>query len=326
MRGRTRFYRGVMYLVQGAYLRHINCAHFLHLLAADRICFSNPRLLWWVYPVSLVIASGFSTGRPCHACKWWLPLVFLLLCAICQAGIFRRSGQSELRLCIIGFSVALTLLWGSRSRRQTHSGPLNLFCVGLFSPPTQTQNVSPVAPALNIPFMSGCALKKKKKKKQKTTRWVSMATCTAWSVWRVRERVRRINCSLLMQTASSLRGHSESFAVFTVTNAEKCFTHFVSGRFRTRFDCPFEDGESWSYNKAYNQRAHLVRLAPAFIGCFNGPSGGDNSPHTHKDRPRFGSVVSVAVDLAQKIFSANVAIAVCFYLAPAKRRSHGARL
>jgi ABC-type uncharacterized transport system permease subunit len=118
---------GVMYLVQERQLKtHHLHSIFYHLPPLTDLFAAITRLLWWGFVLYTVgIVSGFFTGRP-------LPRVqvvaavghWLLYAAILQGRHLRRIAPKRVAaLCIVGFSAALTLLWGITFSAQTHSVP-----------------------------------------------------------------------------------------------------------------------------------------------------------------------------------------------------------
>jgi ABC-type uncharacterized transport system permease subunit len=106
----------MMYLVQERQLKtHQLHSIFYHLPPLTDLFAAITRLLWWgfaLYTIGLV--SGFFVGRPLPyvqvVCAFG---VWLLYGAILQGRHFRRLAPKHVAaLCIIGFSAALTLLWG----------------------------------------------------------------------------------------------------------------------------------------------------------------------------------------------------------------------
>jgi len=116
---------GVMYLVQERQLKtHQLRSIFYHLPPLTDLFAAITRLLWWGFILYTIgIASGFFTGRPLPRLQVVAAVgVWLLYAAILQGRYFRRIGPKRVAaLCIIGFSVALTLLWGITFSAQTHS-------------------------------------------------------------------------------------------------------------------------------------------------------------------------------------------------------------
>jgi ABC-type uncharacterized transport system permease subunit len=118
---------GVMYLVQERQLKtHQLRSIFYHLPPLTDLFAAITRLLWLGFILYTTgIASGFLTGRPLpHVQVVAAIAVWLLYAAILQARYFRRIAPKRVAaLCIIGFSAALTLLWGITFSAQTHSVP-----------------------------------------------------------------------------------------------------------------------------------------------------------------------------------------------------------
>jgi HemX protein len=116
---------GVMYLVQERQLKtHQLHSIFYHLPPLTDLFAAITRLLWWGFVLyTLGLASGFFVGHPLP----WLQIicaigVWLLYAAILQGRHLRRfSPKRVATLCIIGFSAALTLLWGITFTAQMHS-------------------------------------------------------------------------------------------------------------------------------------------------------------------------------------------------------------
>ena len=118
---------GVMYLVQERQLKtHHLHSIFYHLPPLTDLFAAITRLLWWGFILYTIgIVSGFFTGRPLPRVQVVAAVgVWLLYAAILQGRYFRRIGPKRVAaLCIIGFSAALTLLWGITFSAQTHSLP-----------------------------------------------------------------------------------------------------------------------------------------------------------------------------------------------------------
>ena len=118
---------GVMYLVQERQLKtHHLHSIFYHLPPLTDLFAAITRLLWWGFILYTIgIVSGFFTGRPLPRMQVVAAVgVWLLYAAILQGRYFRRIGPKRVAaLCIIGFSAALTLLWGITFSAQTHSLP-----------------------------------------------------------------------------------------------------------------------------------------------------------------------------------------------------------
>jgi HemX protein len=118
---------GVMYLVQERQLKtHQLRSIFYHLPPLTDLFAAITRLLWLGFILYTAgIVSGFFTGRPLpHVQVVAAIAVWLLYAAILQGRYFRRIAPKRVAaLCIIGFSAALTLLWGITFSAQTHSVP-----------------------------------------------------------------------------------------------------------------------------------------------------------------------------------------------------------
>src|SRR5881398_4264425 len=118
---------GVMYLVQERQLKtHQLRSIFYHLPPLTDLFTAITRLLWLGFILYTIgLASGFFTGRPLpHVQIVAAIAVWLLYAAILQGRYFRRIAPKRVAaLCIIGFSTALTLLWGITFSAQMHSVP-----------------------------------------------------------------------------------------------------------------------------------------------------------------------------------------------------------
>ena len=118
---------GLMYLVQERQIKtHQLRTIFYHLPPLSDLFAAITRLLWWGFALyTLGLVSGFFIGQP-------LPLVqvvcasavWVLYAAILQGRHLRRLAPKRVAaLCIIGFSAALTLLWGISFSGQIQSPP-----------------------------------------------------------------------------------------------------------------------------------------------------------------------------------------------------------
>ena len=118
---------GVMYLVQERQLKtHHLHSIFYHLPPLTDLFAAITRLLWWGFILyTMGIVSGFFTGRPLPRMQVVAAVgVWFLYAAILLGRYFRRIAPRRVAaLCIIGFSAALTLLWGITFSAQTHSVP-----------------------------------------------------------------------------------------------------------------------------------------------------------------------------------------------------------
>src|SRR4051794_9287553 len=118
---------GVMYLVQERQLKtHQLHSIFYHLPPLSNLFAAITRLLWWGFALYTVgIVSGFFTGHPLPRIQV-IPAValWLLYAAILQARHLRWLAPRRVAaLCIIGFSVALALLWGITFTAELHHVP-----------------------------------------------------------------------------------------------------------------------------------------------------------------------------------------------------------
>ena len=118
---------GVMYLVQERQLKtHHLHSIFYHLPPLTTLDAAIARLLWWGFALyTLGLVSGFFVGHPLP----WVQIVcafavWLLYAAILQGRHLRRLAPKRVAaLCIIGFSAALSLLWGITFTAQMHLTP-----------------------------------------------------------------------------------------------------------------------------------------------------------------------------------------------------------
>jgi HemX protein len=118
---------GVMYLVQERQLKtHELHSIFYHLPPLTDLFAAITRLLWLGFALyTFGLMSGFFTGRPLPRVQVVAALgVWVLYAAILQGRHLRRLAPKRVAaLCIVGFGVALTLLWGISFSAQTHSLP-----------------------------------------------------------------------------------------------------------------------------------------------------------------------------------------------------------
>src|SRR5215467_3390173 len=118
---------GVMYLVQERQLKtHHLHSIFYHLPPLTDLFSAIVRLLWWGFVLyTLGLISGFFVGEPLP----WPQIicaigVWVLYAAILQARHLRWLAPKRVAaLCIIGFSVALALLWGITFTAELHPMP-----------------------------------------------------------------------------------------------------------------------------------------------------------------------------------------------------------
>src|SRR2546422_5624233 len=118
---------GVMYLLQERQLKtHQLHSIFYQLPPLTNLFAAITRLLWGgfaLYTVGLV--SGFFTGRPLPRAQMVCAFaVWILYAVILQGRHLRRLAPKRVAaLSILGFSAALTLLWGITFTAQMHSLP-----------------------------------------------------------------------------------------------------------------------------------------------------------------------------------------------------------
>ncbi len=118
---------GVMYLVQERQLKtHHLHSLFYHLPPLADLYAAITRLLWLGFALyTLGIVTGFFTGRPLPGVQVWAAIgVWLLYALILQGRHLRQFAPTRVAtLCILGFGLALTLLWGISFSAQTHPMP-----------------------------------------------------------------------------------------------------------------------------------------------------------------------------------------------------------
>jgi HemX protein len=118
---------GVMYLVQERQLKtHQLHSIFCHLPPLTDLFAAITRLLWLGFALyTLGLASGFFIDAPLPRVQVICAFgVWLLYAAILQGRHLRRLAPTRVAaLCIVGFAVALTLLWGISFTAQMHSVP-----------------------------------------------------------------------------------------------------------------------------------------------------------------------------------------------------------
>jgi ABC-type uncharacterized transport system permease subunit len=118
---------GVMYLLQERQLKtHHLHSIFYHLPPLTNLFAVITRLLWWglaLYTVGIV--SGFFTGHPLPRIQVAAAIaLWLLYAAILQARHLKWLAPKRVAaLCIVGFSVALALLWGITFTAELHHMP-----------------------------------------------------------------------------------------------------------------------------------------------------------------------------------------------------------
>jgi HemX protein len=116
---------GVMYLVQERQLKtHQLHTIFYHLPPLDTLYAAITRLLWSgfaLYTIGLI--SGFFVGHPLPRVQVVCAFaVWILYAVILEGRHLRRLAPKRVAvLCILGFSAALTLLWGITFTAQMYS-------------------------------------------------------------------------------------------------------------------------------------------------------------------------------------------------------------
>ena len=116
---------GVMYLVQERQLKtHHLRSIFYHLPPLSDLFAAITRLLWWGFALyTLGLVSGFFVGEPLPQTQIICALAVWILYGLILQGRHLRwfAPKRVAALCIIGFSAALTLLWGITFTGQTHT-------------------------------------------------------------------------------------------------------------------------------------------------------------------------------------------------------------
>jgi ABC-type uncharacterized transport system permease subunit len=116
---------GVMYLVQERQLKtHHLHSIFFHLPPLTDLFAAITRLLWWGFLLyTLGLISGFFVGEPLPwpqiICAIGVWILYALILQGRYLGWFAPKRVAT--LCIIGFSAALTLLWGITFTAQSHT-------------------------------------------------------------------------------------------------------------------------------------------------------------------------------------------------------------
>jgi HemX protein len=117
----------VMYLVQERQLKtHQLHSIFYHLPPLTDLFAAITRLLWWGFALyTMGIVSGFFTGHPLPRVQVVAAIgLWLLYATILQGRHLRWLAPKRVAaLCILGFSAALTLLWGITFTAQMLSLP-----------------------------------------------------------------------------------------------------------------------------------------------------------------------------------------------------------
>lgn len=118
---------GLMYLVQERQLKaHQIHSIFYHLPPLHDLFAAITRLLWLGFTLyTLGLVSGFFIGEALPTAQVAFAVaIWVLYAAILQSRYFWRLAPRRVAaLCIIGFSAALTLLWGISFTAQLHSMP-----------------------------------------------------------------------------------------------------------------------------------------------------------------------------------------------------------
>jgi HemX protein len=116
---------GVMYLVQERQLKtHELRSIFYHLPPLTDLFSAIVRLLWWGFVLyTLGLISGFFVGEPLPWPQIVCAIAVWILYALILQGRYLRwfAPKRVAALCVIGFSAALTLLWGITFTAQTHT-------------------------------------------------------------------------------------------------------------------------------------------------------------------------------------------------------------
>ena len=115
---------GVMYLIQDRQLKTRQLhSIFFYLPPLSDLFVAITRLLWWglgLYTVGLI--SGFFIGQPLPRVQVICSFAVWILYAVILEGRYLRrlAPKAVAALCIIGFTAALTLLWGITFSAQVH--------------------------------------------------------------------------------------------------------------------------------------------------------------------------------------------------------------
>src|SRR5215831_16235163 len=116
---------GVMYLVQERQLKtHHLHSIFYHLPPLTDLFAAITRLLWWGFVLyTLGLVSGFFVGEPLPWAQVFCAIGVWILYGLILQGRYLRwfAPKRVAALCIIGFSAALTLLWGITFSAQSHA-------------------------------------------------------------------------------------------------------------------------------------------------------------------------------------------------------------
>jgi HemX protein len=116
---------GLMYLVQERQLKtHHLHSIFFHLPPLTDLFAAITRLLWWGFILyTLGLISGFFVGEPLPWPQIICAIGVWILYALILQGRYLHwfAPKRVAALCIVGFSAALTLLWGITFTGQTHT-------------------------------------------------------------------------------------------------------------------------------------------------------------------------------------------------------------
>ena len=116
---------GVMYLVQERQLKtHQLHSIFYHLPPLTDLFAAITRLLWWGFGLyTLGLASGFFVGEPLPWAQIVCAIAVWVLYGLILQGRYLHwfAPKRVAALCVVGFSAALTLLWGITFTAQSHS-------------------------------------------------------------------------------------------------------------------------------------------------------------------------------------------------------------
>jgi HemX protein len=116
---------GLMYLVQERQLKtHQLHSIFYHLPPLTELFAAITGLLWWGFGLyTLGLISGFFVGEPLPWAQVICAIGVWILYGLILQGRYLRwfAPKRVAALCVVGFSVALTLLWGITFTAQTHT-------------------------------------------------------------------------------------------------------------------------------------------------------------------------------------------------------------
>lgn len=116
---------GVMYLLQERQLKtHQIHSIFYHLPPLTDLFAAITRLLWWGFGLyTLGLISGFFVGEPLPWAQIVCAIGVWILYGLILQGWYLHwfAPKRVAALCVVGFSAALTLLWGITFSAQTHT-------------------------------------------------------------------------------------------------------------------------------------------------------------------------------------------------------------